>query len=133
MNIDNTEKIEVVGEKTENKVRNIDKLKAILKERAEYIRSERRAAGLLKEAGQGPRASTIHNSLLGDSRWYRHYHIAYCELRGKTRDQIEKPGEYHKANELEIERIKNEYAWSPEEIVRYNERKARREEALHSC
>lgn len=128
-----TENIEVVGEKIENKVRNIDKLKAILKEKAEYIRSERRAAGLLKEAGQGPRASAIHNSLLGDSRWYRHHHIAYCELGGKTRDQIEKPGEYHKANEREIERIKAEYAWSPEEIAAYNERKAKREEALRCC
>lgn len=125
-------KVEVVAEEKKS-LRNIDMLKNLLKEKAAYIRSQRKAARLLKEAGQGTRASAIHNSLLDDIRWYRHHHIAYCELRGKTRDQIEKPGEFHKANEQIIERIKTQYAWTPEEIAKYNERKAKREEALHTC
>lgn len=41
------------------------------------------------------------------SREFRHYHIAYCEIRGRTRDQIEHPGENHKANEDRINSIKN--------------------------
>ncbi len=38
--------------------------------------------------------------------YFRHYHIAYCELRGRTREQIEKPGEFNKPNERFIDEIK---------------------------
>ena len=40
------------------------------------------------------------------SQEYRHSHIAYCELRGRTRDQIEKPREGNEPNESHIEAIK---------------------------
>jgi hypothetical protein len=124
-------KVEVVVE--DKNVRNIDKLKARLKEKAAFIRSQRRIARTLKENGNGPAASIINNSLWTHSGWYRMAHIAYCELMGRTRDQIEKPRECHKfaeCYEREIERIKTEYAWTPEEIAKYNERKAKREEAV---
>ncbi len=43
------------------------------------------------------------------SREYRHHHIAYSELRGKTRDQIEKPRENNLPDEDIIKSIKAEY------------------------
>lgn len=52
-------------------------------------------------------------SLYSLRREYRHKHIAYSELRGRTRNQIEAsyPYEdnYHKPDEEWIEKIKNEY------------------------
>jgi hypothetical protein len=39
-------------------------------------------------------------------REFRHHHIAICELRGKTRDQIEKPRENNKPSQRYIDRIK---------------------------
>ncbi|MBU0627410.1 hypothetical protein KKH82_08620 [Patescibacteria group bacterium] len=40
---------------------------------------------------------------------YRHLHIAYCELRGRTRAQIEKPRDDNKASEQKIAMLKVEY------------------------
>ena len=39
----------------------------------------------------GKQSILFHNM----KRGYRVRHIAYCELRGKTRDQIEKPGPHN--------------------------------------
>lgn len=39
---------------------------------------------------------------------FRHIHIAYCEVRGRTRDQIEKPSEFNKPNQKYIDKIKEE-------------------------
>jgi hypothetical protein len=47
---------------------------------------------------------------------YRHHHIAYSELRGKTRDQIEKPKENNKPNEKVIEKIKKDYFDEPQAL-----------------
>lgn len=47
--------------------------------------------------------------LLGLSDDFRHKHIAYCELRGRTRDQIEKPHENNLPDENRIKEIKDEY------------------------
>lgn len=38
---------------------------------------------------------------------FRSTHIAYCEVRGKTRDQIEKPSDNNKADEYWVTRIKD--------------------------
>lgn len=56
--------------------------------------------GLLKKTVSGVRLS----------RDYRHHHIAYCELRGRTRDQIEKPGKYNQPDEKKIQAIKEAYS-----------------------
>ncbi|MCK9556080.1 hypothetical protein M0R19_08270 [Candidatus Pacearchaeota archaeon] len=40
---------------------------------------------------------------------YRHKHIAYCELRGMERKDIEIPGEFNKADEGLIEKYKTEW------------------------
>lgn len=37
---------------------------------------------------------------------YRHNHIAYCELRGRTREQIEKPSQFNLPDEKLIDIIK---------------------------
>ena len=47
-------------------------------------------------------------SLQRNSRKYRHMHIAYCELRGRTRDQIEKPREGNEPDEKLIQTIKDD-------------------------
>ena len=40
-------------------------------------------------------------------KWkFRHHHIAICELRGRTRDQIEKPRENNKPSQWYIDQIK---------------------------
>lgn len=50
---------------------------------------------------------------IGLSQDYRHHHIAYCELRGRTREQIEKPGKFHLPNESKIQAIKEAYSGTP--------------------
>ena len=42
---------------------------------------------------------------------YRHNHIAYCEERGRTRDEIEKPAANHKPDEKIIESLKRRHHW----------------------
>ena len=37
---------------------------------------------------------------------FRHHHIAYCELRGRTREQIEIPAEDHRPDQRFIDSIK---------------------------
>jgi hypothetical protein len=39
-------------------------------------------------------------------RGYRHLHIAYCEVKGRTRDQIEVPGEFNFVSENWIDKHK---------------------------
>lgn len=46
---------------------------------------------------------------LWDSIKFRHQHIAYCELRGRSRDQIEQPAKYNKPNEEWISKLKKEW------------------------
>ena len=48
---------------------------------------------------------------------FRHRHIARCELRGKTREQIETPSENHPANEKYITKIKEEWTKRYEEAL----------------
>lgn len=52
---------------------------------------------------------------------YRNTHIAYCELRGRTRDQIEKPREGNNPNEAMIKRIKGVYTKKIEDWRYQNE------------
>ena len=40
---------------------------------------------------------------------YRHHHIAYSELRGRTRDEIERPREDNEPDESYIETVKEAY------------------------
>jgi hypothetical protein len=107
-------------------MRNIDKLKLYLKETATKIRKTRQE---YKEAQRARQSSYRKLWELHDlQRDFRHHHIAYCELRGRTREQIERPRDNNAPNEAEVRRIKEEYAWTPEEIAKYEERMARKNE-----
>lgn len=46
-----------------------------------------------------------------DSITFRHQHIAYCEMRGKHREEIEQPAKDNKPDQEWISRIKSE--WEP--------------------
>jgi len=52
---------------------------------------------------------------------FRHFHIARCEMRGRTRDEIEKPGENHLPNEEKINNIKFEWTARIEEAIRIDQ------------
>ena len=128
----NTENIEKT-ESTESTERNIDKLKAKNKELALAIRKARIEH---KETQRGNRSGSSWKTeakLKSLQRDFRHHHIAYCELRGRTRKQIEPKlrDDTPRPEGAYISRIKEEYAWSPEEIARYQERMAKREKAIH--
>ena len=47
----------------------------------------------------------------------RHHHIAYCEMRGRKRDQIERPAEGNYPNETTITKIKNKWMEKIDEDV----------------
>jgi hypothetical protein len=49
---------------------------------------------------------------------YRHFHIAYCEVRGRTREKIETPHPNHAAKETFIQTYKNKLI---SELVKYHE------------
>jgi hypothetical protein len=91
-------------------MKKIYELKKILKEKASYIKNSRNEARKLKQNKQGLEAHKIHIGLVYYSTEYRNHHIAYCELRGKTRDQIEKPRVDNPPNERIIKRIKEMYS-----------------------
>lgn len=51
----------------------------------------------------------IENDIQSLKWTYRHHHIAYCEMRGKTRDQIECPRRGNQASQHKIDQIKNRW------------------------
>ena len=104
----------------------IKELKNWLKEEGKKLRALKLETKNHQRKHNGD-AWKLQMSLAAAKRDYRHHHIAYSELRGKTRDQIECPRDDNYPDEAEIQRIKEQYAWSPEEIAAYEERKAKRE------
>ena len=82
-------------------------LKALLKEKASKIKRTRQniREGMQKRKYMGIQQCELIN--LKDD--YRHYHIAYSEMRGKTRDQIEKPRWDNMPNDNVIDAIKDEF------------------------
>ena len=61
---------------------------------------------------------------------YRHIHIAYCELRGRKRDQIEQPASDNPANESIIQDVKTKWI---DEIEKYAQEMAQREDVCASA
>jgi hypothetical protein len=92
-------------------MRKIDELKLKLKGMAEEIKKKNMKLKEVQKSKGSSSGSYLMFELYQTRYEFRHYHIAYCELRDKTRDQIEKPREYNEANECLIEKIKIEYAW----------------------
>lgn len=105
-------------------MRKIDKLKQYLKTTATQIRQTREQYKQAQRANLIQTANKLLRQLQTLQYEYRHHHIAYCELRGKTREQIEaKTRDNNRANETYIKQLKKEYAWMQEEIDIYNGRK----------
>ena len=94
-------------------MKNIQKLKAELKTKAQNIKDTRARLKIAQRKG-GYKAGTMQCGILSLIRDFRHHHIAYCELRGRTRDQIENPRIDNLPDESTINRIKEEYAWEIE-------------------
>jgi hypothetical protein len=109
-------------------MRNIEILKSFLKQLACKIKTDN---AILKKSRQNGYPESLFR-YYGDSYTFRHFLIAYCELRGRTREQIEIPHKDNLPNETLIKQIKDKYAWSSEEIEIYNARKEKYE-ALRSC
>ena len=93
-------------------MKNIDTLKKELKELAKEIsiaKPQRKTVHFTGERTMTPdRANTV---CIRNKYQFRHMHIAYCEMRGKTREQIEpKVREGNYTNEMFIQKIKDEYS-----------------------
>jgi len=103
-------------------MKNIHKLKAELKTKAQTIRETRARLKEEQRNGSGYKASTMQIGLLNLKRDYRHHHIAYSELRGRTREQIEQYCRNdNKPCENTIFSIKEQYAWEVELEIPTNE------------
>jgi len=90
---------------------NIQKLKNELKSLASQIRET-------KQSRKEPRKESLWKiqSRLYDQKFeFRHKHIAYCLLRGRTMEQIEKPGEDNLPCQSVIDKHMETYAWEPRE------------------
>jgi len=105
-------------------MKNIDMLKQLKKEMATQIKETRYQYKLAQKTNVYNVYIELLRKLLGLQFEYRHHHIAYCELRGKDRKQIEnKNRKYNEPSEAYIKQIKEKFAWTQEEIDIYNERK----------
>lgn len=58
----------------------------------------------------------IEDTLRIYRRHFRHHHIAYCEFRGRSRDEIEKPAEDNRPNEKDIKLIKEKMTKAMEAV-----------------
>jgi hypothetical protein len=54
-------------------------------------------------------AAGLQSELVGKKYQFRHFHIARCEMRGRTRDQIESPATRTKPDEKFIAKIKKDW------------------------
>ena len=85
-------------------------MKGWLKEAAIDIRQGKLELKVRLRTGEGPDhvSDKYKYSVYSLSYHYRHKHIAYSELRGRTRESIERPGEFNQPNESLIEKYKKE-------------------------
>lgn len=91
------------------------KMKEELKELAIHIRNGK--------SGRKPRFRNESNkkdwaSLEYNKHHFRHLHIAYCTIRGRSREEIEQPRWYNKPNEYLINKIIDRYNAEREEALR---------------
>jgi predicted nucleotidyltransferase component of viral defense system len=82
-------------------------LQAFLKESANTLHDLHRRR---KDCRLKPGESKASNFEIWKTSYeHRHHFIAYCEMRGRTRDQIEKPRENNLPYESKIAKIKEQY------------------------
>ena len=65
--------------------------------------------------GRKPKNRTDSNRVDYNQEWrnsynYRHMHIAYCLMRGRTIEQIEVPAENNPRNQNRIDKIMEDYS-----------------------
>jgi len=67
--------------------------------------------------------SEIESKIFQLKYHFRHNHIAYCEIRGRTREQIEKPSKFNPPNQSYIDKIKTEILKKvqDEQAIRFNQ------------
>lgn len=94
-------------------MKKVYELKVNLKHLAVQIQATKLAFKKAQRAGEGSFSYWI--TLLGLRREYRHKHIAYCQLRGKARGQIEHPFDGNLPDETVISEIMAKYFDQPVE------------------
>ena len=99
-----TEAPEIVLEPVEEKVEKIS-----MSEMKEWIKANTIIIRQLKaDYKEYQRGNKEYPTGVGPLRWdFRHRLIAYSEMRGRTREQIEKPAMHNLPNERLIEKYKN--------------------------
>jgi uncharacterized protein YcsI (UPF0317 family) len=97
-------------------MKKIFELKKELKELAQEIRETKDYArgNKAREAGRG--AGYYQCALLFLKRDFRHKHIAYCLMRGKTYEQIEKPRKGNETDQTLIKEIRDAYAKPAQDV-----------------
>jgi len=93
----------------------LQKIKQEQKARAKEIRELKSTRKQDKRNGR--QLYAIESDIVWEKYEFRHHHIAYCEMRGRTRDQIECPREDNLPVQREIDRIKEEWMEQLDEDV----------------
>ena len=89
----------------------LSELKELVKSMAATIKQSRKE--LKTNQREGNSCWREQGLLFFTGRKYRWHHIAYSELRGRTRDEIEHPNADNPADESFISRIKEQYKDEP--------------------
>ena len=83
-------------------------LKEYLKDTAIKLREAKNAIKESQRKGGVPKYE-LYGNVFTLRHAFRHHHIAYCEIRGKSRKVIENPAPTHLPNEKLISEIKQQY------------------------
>lgn len=94
-------------------MKKIYELKVNLKQLAVQIQTTKKAFKESQRTGEYSPGS--HWDFRALRREIRHKHIAYCQLRGRTREQIERPGEGNRPDEKLILEYMTKYFDEPVE------------------
>lgn len=105
--VDGIKKPEVVIKVEEKKVKTRQDLKEFLKSTAAKIKATK--IELKHNARAGQSYYQQQSEVYFAKREFRYHLIAYCEMRGLKREQIEKPAENNLPNESYIKQIKEKY------------------------
>jgi hypothetical protein len=92
--------------------------KKYLKELAEEIRELKSKRKLPKRGNLS--LWDIESNITKNKYHYRHHHIAYCEIRGRKREEIEIPASNNLPNQKYIDQIKEKILkeYNESEVIR---------------
>jgi len=93
----------------------LQKVKEEQKARAKDIRELKNTRKQDKRNGRSLYA--IEGDIAWEKHEFRHHHIAYCEMRGRTREEIECPREDNLPVQREIDSIKDKWMEQLDEDV----------------